>query len=88
MREFIRNVPSALPPDRHAPGKHDTEGRTAFLTVSQFGDLMGVRRSRAHALVASGKVPVVRFGRRLFIPRRGVEQLIDNAIATAEAHRG
>jgi excisionase family DNA binding protein len=54
-----------------------------FLTVEEVGRHLGVRRSRVYELAASGLLPVVRLGRRLRFPRRGLEHLAEEAIARA-----
>lgn len=56
-----------------------------FLTVEEVGAQLRVRRSRVYELAASGLLPVVRFGRRMLFPRRGLEALADEAIARARA---
>jgi excisionase family DNA binding protein len=56
-----------------------------FMTVEEVGRLLGVRRSRVYELAARGILPVVRIGRRIRFPRRGLEGLADEAIARAKA---
>ena len=52
-----------------------------FLTVEEVGRRLGVRRSRVYELAASGLLPVVRLGRRLRFPRRGLESLAEEAMS-------
>jgi excisionase family DNA binding protein len=54
-----------------------------FLTVEEVGRHLRVSRSRVYELAASGLLPVVRLGRRIRFPRRGLEGLADEAIARA-----
>lgn len=56
-----------------------------FLTAAEVGLELGVRKSRVYELAASGMLPVVRLGRRVLFPRRGLEDLADAAIERARA---
>ncbi|MGI8914861.1 MAG: helix-turn-helix domain-containing protein [Chloroflexota bacterium] len=58
-----------------------------FLSVEEFGKLIGVKRARAHVLITSGAVASVRLGRRIYVPRRAVEAMIDDSIARARELR-
>jgi excisionase family DNA binding protein len=57
--------------------------RPAFLTAEQVGRELGVGRTRVYELAASGLLPVVRLGRRLFFPRRAMEALEQSAVERA-----
>ncbi len=52
--------------------------RRPFLTVSEVGQLLGVSSPRAYALVAAGKIPAVRFGRRIRVPAQAFEKWLAN----------
>ena len=41
----------------------------ATLTVAEAGRLLGISRNLAYTLVAQGKLPTLRLGRRLVVPR-------------------
>ena len=56
-----------------------------FLTAAEVGRELGVRKSRVYELAAGGMLPVVRMGRRMLFPRRGLEALADAAIERARA---
>ena len=47
------------------------------LTVEEAADLLGVSRAFAYELVSRKELPSVRLGRRLIIPRRALERLLD-----------
>jgi len=38
------------------------------LTVEQAGELLGLSRSAAYRAAATGDLPTIRFGRRLYVP--------------------
>jgi excisionase family DNA binding protein len=48
-----------------------------LLTVTRAAALLGVSRSTLYQLVAAGRVPVVRLGRAVRVPRRGLERLAE-----------
>jgi excisionase family DNA binding protein len=48
-------------------------------TVPQAGRLLGLSRGNAYALAAKGELPVIRMGRRLFVPKRALEALLESA---------
>jgi excisionase family DNA binding protein len=55
--------------------------RHESLTVSvvNAAQLLGVSRALAYELVARGELPSLRLGRRVVIPRRALEALIEHA---------
>jgi excisionase family DNA binding protein len=52
------------------------------LTVSEAARLLRLSRAFTYELVASGKLPSVRFGRRIMIPRAAIERILDNSLTT------
>ena len=60
-------------------------GDRMFLTAAEVGRELGVRKSRVYELAAGGMLPVVRLGRRMLFPRRGLEALAEAAIERARA---
>jgi excisionase family DNA binding protein len=54
-----------------------------FLTADEVGQQLGLKKSRVYELAAGGQLPVVRLGRRILFPRRGIDTLIDEAIERA-----
>jgi excisionase family DNA binding protein len=47
------------------------------LSVEEAGALLGISRDLAYDLVARGELPAVRLGRRLVVPRRSLENILD-----------
>ncbi len=54
---------------------------TKRLTVSveEAGRMLGISRGLAYDLVARGEIPAVRLGRRLVVPRRALESMLEVA---------
>ena len=55
------------------------------LTVVEAADLLGVSRNSLYEAVRRGEVPHLRIGRRIVIPRRQLEGLLDGLIDGAGA---
>jgi len=48
------------------------------LTVEEAAHLLGISRGLAYELARSGKLPVIRLGRRLLIPRIALERMLNH----------
>jgi excisionase family DNA binding protein len=73
------------PPDRpqQLPAQPPTAYRSIplgndrlVLTVAEAGELLGISRAFAYELVARGELPVVRFGRRIVVPKARLLELL------------
>jgi excisionase family DNA binding protein len=49
------------------------------LSVAEAGALLGLSRAFAYELVARGELPVVRFGRRIVVPKAALLELLSIA---------
>jgi excisionase family DNA binding protein len=49
------------------------------LTVTEAARTLGISRALAYELIARGELPALRLGRRLVVPRRALEALVDGA---------
>jgi len=54
-----------------------TEHRLTF-TVEETAKLLGIGRNLCYDRVKTGEIPVIRIGRRLLVPRRALEKLLEN----------
>jgi len=50
------------------------------LTVPEAAKLLRISRGLAYELARSGQLPAVRFGRRILIPRRALQKLLDHSL--------
>jgi excisionase family DNA binding protein len=66
---LIRTREDTMQPDRV----------TLTMSVPEAADLLGISRAFAYVLVARGDLPGLRLGRRVVVPRRALEQLIEKA---------
>jgi len=51
------------------------------LTVDEAADVLGISRSLAYELVRRGDIPSLHLGRRIVVPIRGLETLVEEAAA-------
>jgi DNA binding domain, excisionase family len=77
-RTNISTTPSAASAlsDKEQPVTEPIE-RPLVYTVTQTASLLGISRTHAYELVSRGELGHVRLGRRIVIPRRALERLLD-----------
>jgi excisionase family DNA binding protein len=46
------------------------------LTVPEVAEMFGISRNFAYELVKQGQLPVIRFGKRLLIPKMALEKML------------
>jgi excisionase family DNA binding protein len=73
--------------DDHQPNASDDKPRIQqtptkadqrlAISVEEAGRLLGISRGLAYALVNRGDIPSVRLGRRIVVPRRALDRLLD-----------
>jgi excisionase family DNA binding protein len=51
------------------------------LTVSEAASVLRLSRAFTYELVARGQLPSVRLGRRIMIPRAGIQRILDDSRA-------
>jgi len=49
------------------------------LTVEQAGELLGISRALAYEMARTGRLPVLRFGKRIVVPRKAIETMLESA---------
>lgn len=47
------------------------------LTIKETAKLLGIGRNLAYDRVKTGEIPVIKIGRRLLVPRRALEKLLE-----------
>jgi len=53
------------------------------LSVAEAGELLGLSRAFAYELVARGELPVIRFGRRIVVPKAALLELLGSASSSS-----
>ncbi|MFQ5924939.1 MAG: helix-turn-helix domain-containing protein [Dehalococcoidia bacterium] len=54
------------------------EDQRLTLTVEETAKLLGIGRQLAYDRVKTGEIPVIKVGRRLLVPRRALEKLLED----------
>lgn len=49
------------------------------ITVEEAGMMLGIGRALAYEMAKTGRLPVLRFGKRMVIPRRAMEEMLKTA---------
>jgi excisionase family DNA binding protein len=48
------------------------------LTVPEAGELLGISRAQAYLMVKLGRLPIIRFARRIVIPRSALIKMLES----------
>lgn len=56
------------------------------LTIEETARLLGIGRQLAYERVKTGEIPVIRIGRRLVVPRRALEKLLEQGQLVIPGH--
>jgi len=46
-------------------------------TVEEAGKLLGISRPFAYQMANTGKLPVIRFGKRMVVPKKAIEKMLE-----------
>ena len=52
--------------------------RRLTLNVPEAARLLGISRTTAYALAKSGRLPTIRLGKRILVPRQALERLLQD----------
>jgi excisionase family DNA binding protein len=50
------------------------------ITVPEAAEMLGISRNFAYELVKQGQLPVIRFGKRLLIPRVALQKRLEESV--------
>ena len=67
-----------------------TQGETRTVDVPTAAKILGIGRGTAYALIAEGRLPALRLGRRLVVPKAALEKLLaeGNDVGLSEGEKG
>jgi excisionase family DNA binding protein len=71
------NRSESCPPNNVEPIRWGND-RLVF-SVAEAGELLGLSRAFAYELVARGELPIIRFGRRIVVPKAALLELLGSA---------
>jgi excisionase family DNA binding protein len=49
-------------------------------TVPEAGELLGISRAQAYLMVKEGRLPVLRLGRRIVVPKAALMRMLENPL--------
>jgi len=52
------------------------EEKRLTITVEQAGRILGISRGLAYQMAREGRIPTIRFGKRLVVPKWAIEHLL------------
>ena len=52
------------------------------LTVEEAGELLGISRALAYEMARTGRLPTLRFGKRIVVPKKAIESMLERPVAT------
>lgn len=58
------------------------------LTVKEAAAVLGISRGLAYEMVKTGRIPSVRFGKRLLVPQRALEHLLNEEHGKSKSKEG
>lgn len=61
------------------------EAERLTLTVEETAKLLGIGRQLAYERIKTGEIPSIRLGKRVLVPRRALEKLLEQANLTLTA---
>ena len=56
------------------------------LNIEETAKILGIGRNLCYDRVKTGEIPVIRIGRRLVVPRRALEKLLEQGRPVASVH--
>jgi len=63
--------------NRRGLSSYDTIDRRLCVTVPEAAEMLGMSRNFAYQLVREGKLPSIRFGKRILIPKAALEKMLE-----------
>jgi excisionase family DNA binding protein len=49
------------------------------LTVEEAGELLGISRALAYEMARTGRLPTLRFGKRIVVPKKAIETMLESS---------
>lgn len=78
---MLEDVASNSGGGRRGVPRHADTGKRLCITVPEAADMLGISRNFAYELVKRQELPVVKFGKRLLIPRVALEKMLEKGAA-------
>jgi excisionase family DNA binding protein len=56
------------------------EAERLTLTVEEAGELLGISRALAYEMARTGRLPTLRFGKRIVVPKKAIENMLERSV--------
>ena len=56
------------------------ESERLTLTVEEAGELLGISRALAYEMARTGRLPTLRFGKRIVVPKKAIENMLERSV--------
>ena len=73
---MIQQVANSSGGGRRGLPRYATIDRRLCVTVPEAAEMLAISRNFAYQLVREGKLPSIRFGKRILIPRAALEKML------------
>lgn len=83
MDENMRGSTAMQPTPSVGPSEKRPRDRRVW-SVDETAEQLGISRAHAYELIARREIPHLRLGRRIVVPRKAVDELLDRALQRAE----
>lgn len=74
---MIQNVANRKGGGRRGLSNYATIDRRLCVTVPEAAEMLGISRNFAYQLVREGKLPSIRFGKRILIPIAALKKMLE-----------
>lgn len=74
---MVQQVASRSGSGRRGVSSYATIDRRLCVTVPEAAKMLGISRNFAYQLVREGKLPSIRFGKRILIPLAALEKMLE-----------
>ena len=74
---MVQQVASRSGSGRRGLSRHATIDRRLCVTVPEAAKMLGISRNFCYQLVREGKLPSIRFGKRILIPLAALEKMLE-----------
>ena len=55
------------------------ESERLTFTVEEAGELLGISRALAYEMARTGRLPTLRFGKRIVVPKKAIENMLERS---------
>ena len=84
---MVQQVANSKGSGRRGLSRYATIDKRLCVTVPEAAEMLGISRNFAYQLVREGKLPSIRFGKRILIPKAALEKMLENGVMANNIRR-